>query len=391
MAEKSDSNIFGVVHKSEGRSRDKSGTITIETATKGLMYRTNVYLNGFLIDAKEVSCIDLATLENGQSVFKQRYLSTHKAFEQQYFMEKVFAKVLTTAGQYMQGEGKCTVNTYIFENIIRNEILVDDYEIDTVETETEPELVEDKVNFKRTYTRLHTQAVRENILEPKFPVNSIFNPVIKRFPLYGRNPLYAFYLFVLTVIFVLWIISQIICGKALVKITTSIAGKEAGLVLRDMQKGMCIKSKNAKEEQSETKELIYDKLYKDGYLILPESVTFSDLSQIKTIYVKNTLDGDLIVNLNNKIIDNLDSKIVTPEMLVNVLSPTRVILKPDEIGEFEFKIEKSFLDNDQVLEGKYTGKLVFEVIKVRYNRTMVNSVAFTFDVTKEKNATKGKE
>ena len=95
MSENVEEDIFEVVHKSEGKSRDKSGHISIETAVKGLVYRTNVYLNGFLIDAKEVSSIDLATLENGHSLFKQRYLATHYAFEQQYFMEKVFSKVLT--------------------------------------------------------------------------------------------------------------------------------------------------------------------------------------------------------------------------------------------------------------------------------------------------------
>ena len=109
---------------------------------------------------------------------------------------------------------------------------------------------------------------------------------------------------------------------------------------------------------------------------------------IKTIYVKNTLDGDLIVTLNNKVIDNLASKVVTPEMLIRMLSPTRIILKPGDIGSFEFKIEKSFLKSSEIVEGPYTGKLIFEVIKVRYNQTMLNGVAFSFNVTKEQNATK---
>jgi hypothetical protein len=388
MSDNLEEGIFEVVHKSESKSRDKSGTIRVETSIKGLVYRTNVYLNGFLIDAKEVSCIDLATLENGHSLFKQRYLATHYAFEQQYFMEKVFVKVLDDEGIYVEGEGKCVVNTYIFENIVKNEILVDEYEIDVYETEVEEELVNDKQNFKRKYTKLHRDVVKENILVPKFPVNTFLNPTLKKFPLYDRNPMYAFYLFIVTVFLVLWIISKIMCGRALPKLAKGIGGANASLVVRDMQKSICFKSKDKKEVESQKRELLSDKLYKDGYLILPQKVEFKDNKQIKTVYVKNTLDGDLIVKLNNKIIDNLESVMVTPEMLINVLTPTSIILKPDAIGSFEFKIEDSFLQSGDIKEGKYSGKLVFEVIKVKYNKVMVNTVSFGFNVTKDQNASK---
>ena len=111
--------IFEVVHKSEGKSKNRTGKVYIETSVKGLIYRTNVYLNDFLIDAKEVSCIDLASLENGQSIFRDRYLATHNAFEIQYFLDKIYAKVLSDEGDYIEGDGKCSVNTYVFENIIK--------------------------------------------------------------------------------------------------------------------------------------------------------------------------------------------------------------------------------------------------------------------------------
>ncbi|MBN2823885.1 MAG: hypothetical protein JXQ76_01065 [Campylobacterales bacterium] len=389
MAQNQEEGVFQIVHKSRGKSKDKSGIVTIETAMKGLVYRTNVYLNDFLIDAKEVSCIDLASLENGSAVFKQRYLATHKSFEQQYFMDKVFANVLTTKGDYIQGEGECVVNTLIFENIIKTEVIVDEYEVDSMEVEVEPELVEDKVNFKRKYTKLHHDMVKENIIVPKFPVNTFLNPILKKFPFYKSSPMKAFFLFLVTVALVLWIVSKIICGKAIVKIVKAVGGKEASFVVKDMQKGMCVKGGGDQAVlESEKKELIYDKLYKDGYLILPEKVEFQDNSQIKTIYVKNTLDGDLIVTLNNKIVDNLESTVVTAEMLIRMLTPTRIILKPGEIGSFEFKIEKSFLQNSQIVEGPYTGKLIFEVIKVRYNQTMLNAVTFGFNVTKDQNTTK---
>ena len=87
MKSHNEEDIFEVIHTSKGKARNKVSNVVIETATKGLLYRTNVYLDGFLVDAKEMSCLDIATLENGGSVFKERYLSTHTAFEIQYFIE----------------------------------------------------------------------------------------------------------------------------------------------------------------------------------------------------------------------------------------------------------------------------------------------------------------
>ncbi len=373
--------IFESVYKSDGKSKNKTGKISIETSTRGLVYRTNVYLNDFLIDAKEVSCIDLATLENGQSVFKDRYLATHSAFESQYFLDKIYIKVLSDEGNYSEGDGKCIVNTYVFENLVKNEVVVDDYEVDVAESEIEDKIVNDKKAFKLKYTKLHKDFVKDNIDIPKFPVNTFLNKTLKKFPLYDRNPMYAFYIFLATVMFVLWIISLVVCGRALPKIVKKIGGKEASLVVRDMQKSMCIRGK--KEVKSEKKELLHETLYKDGYLILPQKLVFSENRYIKTIHIKNTMDGDLIVKLNNKVIDKFDSPLVTPEMVINVLTPKSVVIKPDGIGLFEFKIEDSFLQDSSVAEGSYTGRLVFDVTKVKYNKTENKSISFTFNVVKK--------
>ncbi|MDQ7084741.1 MAG: hypothetical protein Q9M36_07325 [Sulfurovum sp.] len=239
-----ESTIFEVVYKSTGKSKNKRESIRIETSVRGLLYRTNIYLNNFLIDAKEVSCIDISSLESAQSVFKERYLATHYSFEQQYFLEKVYTKVLSDTGKYIEGEDNCVVNTYIFENIIKSEILINDVEIDVIETELDPAIANDKKIFKIKYTKIHKEAMSDNILIEVFPVNTMLNNTLKKFPRYAQNPMHAFYFFIATVILVLWILSFIICGKAMPKLVKSIGGKEASLVVKDMQKKPLSQIKN---------------------------------------------------------------------------------------------------------------------------------------------------
>ncbi len=374
--------IFRVVYSSTGISKNKIGKILIETSTKGLIYKTEVFLNNFLIDAKEVTCLDLATLENGEVIFKERYLATHKAFEMEYFLEKVFVKVLTTEGNYANGEGRCTVNSYIFENIIKNEVLVDDYEIDTLETEVEESVVQDKKAFKLKYTKLHNDFVKENIVVPKFPVNTILNPLLKKYPLYKKNPLYAFYLFLLSIFLALWILSLIFCGKALIKLVQKFGNKEASLVVRDLQKTICIKEKlKGEEAEKEKKKILSERLYKDGFLFLPEKLLFKEESMIQSLYIKNSSESDLIVKLNNKIIDGLDNPLIKPNMIITLLSRKKeLILKPEEIKSFEFKIENTFLKNNFIDGGTYNGRLIFEVIQVKYNKTKIVPIEFTFTI-----------
>jgi len=379
-------NIFEVVQKTEGKSRNKMGKIIVETATKGLIYRTHVYLDSFLIDAKEMSCLDLATLDNGPSVFRERYLATHQAFEQQYFVEKIFVPVLDDMGAYKHGTATSEVNTYTFENIIKTEVVVEGSIVDTLETEVIQQVADDKKAFKMQYIKQHDEFVRLNIVFPKFPVNTFLNPVLKKFYFYDKNPMHAFYLFLVTVAFVLWLLAQIMCGKALPKLAKSIGGKEANLIVRDLQKTMCIRTNYSKKERTEEKkELLHDKLYKDGYLVVPQALTFENISERKTFYIKNSIDGDIIVKINNKIIDNLDTPLVSAEMLINVISQKSQIIKPEGIATFEFKIESSFLNSASIEEGEYTGRLILEIIKVKYNKIEVASVDFTFNVFKDNN------
>jgi len=384
MDNNADEIIFEIVHKSDGRSSNKVSKVFIETSVKGLIYRTNVYLDSFLVDAKEINCIDIATLDNGPSVFRERYLATHKAFEKQYFMEKVFSNVLSNKGDYIHADGICEVNTYLFENIIKTEVLVDGNEMEVEEFEVSEELLNDKKGFKLKYTKAHADFMKHNIIIPKFPVNTFLNKTLKKYPLYDSNPMHSFYLFLVSLVLVLWILSQIICGKALPKIVKKVAGKDAGLVMRDMQKSMCIRSKSKNpEDKKAVKDLLHDKVYRDGYLIIPEKTEFKNNSEIKTVYVKNSMDGDLILTLNNKVIEKFDNAIITPEMIINVITPKTLIIKPSEIGVIEFKIEDSFIKNSNIKEGTYIGKLIFEVIKVRYNTKSIKSVTFTFKVEKD--------
>ncbi len=378
-----DDTIFEVVFKSSSLSKNKSGKVYIETSIKGLIYRTNVYLDGFLIDAKEVSCLDLSTLENAQALFKERYLATHRAFEKQYFIEKVFVKVLSDEGNYANSDGKCIVNTYVFENLIKNEVLVDDYEIDIIETEIDSEIANDKKAFKLKYSKLHANLVKDNIIVPKFPVNTFLNSTLKKFPLYKKNPMYAFYLFIITVAIFLWILSFVICGKSFVKIVKKFGGKEASMVVKDIQTNFCIRDK--KSAEAEKKELLVDTLYKDGYLIIPKKLDFGNDRHIKTVYIKNTVEGDLIVKLNNKVIDNFQNPLVTPEMIINVLTPTSIVIKSGGIGQFEFRIENSYLEDASVEEGKYTGRLIFDIVKVNYGKIETKSIDFTFNISKKEN------
>jgi hypothetical protein len=386
MTNITEEDIFEIVYKTEGKSRNKMSKVILETATRGLLYRTNVYLDGFLVDAKEMSCLDLATLENGPSVFKSRYMATHQAFEQQYFVEKIFIPVLDDMGDYKHGTATCEVNTYTFENIIKTEVLVEGSIVDELETEVIKQVADDKKAFKIQYIKQHDEFIRLNIVIPKFPVNTFLNSTLKKFYFYDKNPMHAFYLFLFTVFFVLWILAQIMCGKSLPKLAKSIGGKEANLIVRDLQKTVCIRTNYSKKDRTEeTKELLHDKLYKDGYLVIPQTLTFETLNERKIFYIKNSIDGDIIVKINNQIIENLESPLVTAEMLIKIISPKSQIIKPEGIATFEFKIESSFLKSTSIKEGEYKGRLILEIIKVKYNKIEVASVDFTFNVRKDNN------
>jgi hypothetical protein len=375
-------NIFKIVHKTNSIGKNKIDMVQIETSTKGLIYRTEVYIEDNLVDAKEVSCQDLATSEVNEIIFKKRYTATHEKYEELYFAPRVFIKVLEDEGLYLEDENeKCIISTSVYNNIVRHEVSVGLENIDKIEHTIEKDIANNKAAFTNKYKQLHQEVVDKYVKILKFPANTFLNPIIKKFPLYNKNPLYAFYLFLITVAFVLWIVSLILCGKALVKITKKVAGKEAGLVVKDLQKSMCIKSYLDKEKLKP--EVVLEKedvvaKYGSAYLILPEQIEFKSTKDIKSIYIKNNLQTGIIVKLRERLITDFENPLVTPDMIVNILTPLTINIKAEGVGMYEFKIEEEFLKNSSLAGQSFKGNLVFDIIDIKEKTSKPQVVEFNF-------------
>jgi len=145
--------IFKVVYKTEGKSKNKLGIILIETSSKGLIYRSEVYLDGYIIDAKEVNCQDVSNADDSQLIFRERYLATHNKFEDLYLATREFRKVLSDEGKHIEEDGLCVVTTYTYENLIKHEVYLDTDELDKVEIEIDEDdaekllTVQDAIDF----------------------------------------------------------------------------------------------------------------------------------------------------------------------------------------------------------------------------------------------------
>lgn len=377
-------NIFKVIQKTEGKAKNKIDKVSIETSVKGLMYRSEVYLDNHIIDAKEVNCQDLASAEDGNFVFRERYLATHRKFEDLYLAERIFVQVLADQGDYIEGEGTCTVNTSIFENIVRHEVFVDANEIDKIEEPIDKELAENSKAFKVKYKQLHQEVLAQYIKVPKFPTNTFLNPILKKYPFYDTRPMVSLLLFLLTVAFVLWLISLLVCGKAFPKIIKKVGGKEAALVVKDLQKSFCGKAAGP-DPSVEPKQVLDESdvldLYGTKYVLLPKNLVFKKSQKIKAIYFKNNLMTDLIVSLRDRMIDDFSSPLATPDMVIKTLTETTLQVKGSDVGVFEFKIEEEFLKNTPDGRTTFTGNLVFDVIDVRAKQS--DPVAVRFEYTLE--------
>jgi len=376
-----DENIFKVIHKTEGKAKNKQGKVVIETSVKGLFYRTEVYIDSHLVDAKEVNCQDLANAEDRDVIFKERYLLAHEKFEELYFAPRVFVKVLSSEGNYVEDEElTCSVVTSVYDNIVRHEVFVGADEIDIIEDIVDKELSANKTAFSNKYKQLHKAVVDKYIKTYKFPANTFLNPILKKYPLYKVNPLYSLYLFLASIVFILWLLSLIVCGKAIKKIVVKVAGKEAGLVVKDLQKSMCIKGGKDEDELKLTNKL--DKKDIEAiaakYVILPQEIKFKTTKEVKSIFIKNNMQTDIIVRLRNRLITDFKNPLVTPEMIVNVFAPTVIDIKGGDVGVIEFKIEDQFL-NDSSLKGKsFDGHLVFDIIDVKNKKSEPVAVSFHF-------------
>jgi len=377
-------NSFEVILTTKSKAKNNIGNVLIETSVKGLIYRSEVYMNDHLIDAIEVNCSDISTIDKYEEIFQARYSAHHSKMEDKYTQERVFTRVTSTEGDYADGEGLISVVTSISDKHYKLEVFLDSQSLEVQQEELEN--ADEKV-FTAKYTQAHKNLVAKYILIPKFPANTFINPVIKKFPMYKKSPMTAFVFFLATIAIVIWILSIIVCGKALKKIVTAVAGKQAGLVVKDLQKTLCKRS--AAEAAAEDNVVLLDangNLIKDGlvpnYVVLPKDIKFKTDDRIYTVYIKNNMFEDTLIVLRDRIIFNFENALVDPNMVINVLNKEAVHIKSGKVGQFEFKLESSFLQTDSVEEIGYNGSIVLDATNLKTRKVSPLIIKFEFSVNK---------
>ncbi len=377
-------NSFEVILTTKSKAKNNIGNVLIETSVKGLIYRAEVYMNDHLIDAVEVNCSDISTIDKYEDIFQARYTANHSKLEDKYTQERIFTRVTSTEGDYVDGEGIISIVTSISDKHYKVEVFIDSQNLD-VHQEELPD-ADEKV-FKAKYTQTHKDFVSKYILIPKFPANTFINPVIKKFPMYKKSPMTAFVFFLATIAIFIWIVSIIICGKALKKIVTAVAGKQAGLVVKDLQKTLCKRS--AAEAAAEDNVILLDangNLIKDSlvpnYVVLPKDIKFKTDDRIYTVYIKNNMFEDTLIILRDRIIFNFENALVDPNMVINVLNKEAVHIKSGKVGQFEFKLESSFLQADNVEEISYNGSIVLDATNLKTRKVSPLIIGFEFTVNK---------
>ena len=387
-------NSFKVEIETKAKAKNGISNVLIETSIKGLIYRTEVYLDDHLIDAVEVNCSDISTIDKNDEIFYARYLASHSKFEEKYTLEKIFTKVMTSEGDYVDDEGSITVITSISDKTYKVEVFLDSVQIDSERHELLN--AEDKV-FKAKYTQNHKDYVQKYILVPRFPANTFVNPVIKKFPMYKKSPMSAFMFFLATVILALWIISLIVCGKAMKKIVTSVAGKEAGMIVKDLQKSMCKKGKGEVDKDGNLVDEDGNKLDSNGtklskadlsFVMLPQKINFINSNQIYPVYIKNNMPNDALIILKNRMIFNFENALVDPNMVIRVINKTDAVhIKSGEVGLFEFKLEDSFLQSEGFEEISYHGSIILEANNLTTREAFPLNISFEFSVEKKTETT----
>ena len=378
----SENNDFEVVLRSRAKAKNTTSTIIVETSVQGLIYRTEVFMDDHLVDAIEVNCQDLAETESYKEIFKARYIASHNKFEANYTIEKMFSKVLEADGEYLEGEGAIKVVTSISDRLYRVEVFLDSNQLDFEEREI---LDGDDKLFKAKYTQAHKDMIKTYMLIPKFPANTFLNPAIKKFPFYRSSPLTAFFFFLATIVFVLWLISLLACGKAMKKIVTKVAGKEAGLIVKDLQKSMCVKGKEGTIEFDENGNPV--PAGQDLFVMLPGSINFENANQIYPVYIKNNMASDALIILKARDIYNFQNAMVDPKMIIRVINKEEILhIKSGEIGVFEFKLEDSYLQSDSIEEITYDGAIILEANNLTTKESVPLNISFEFTVQKEEPA-----
>lgn len=391
------SEIFEIILTTKAKAKNGVSNILIETSVKGLIYRSEVYMDEHMIDAIEVNCSDIASIDRHEDIFQARYAAAHQKFEDLYTQERIFVKMITTDGDYAEGEGSLSVITSISDSVYKSEVFLDSSPIDSKKEDLEGD--EESV-FKAKYTQSHKAFVKNYIKVPRFPANTFINPVIKKFPMYKKSPMYAFGFFLLTVVLILWILSLIVCGKAMKKIITKVAGKEAGMIVKDLQKGMCSKKGGGDDEKVITAKdgstlvmttdedgntvITHDKKKKiPDFVVLPQNIVFKNANQIYPVYIKNNKNADILVRLKDRLIFDFEDALVSPDMVVNVITRDALHIKSDEVGQFEFKIEKAFLQSESLEERVYKGTIILDAVDLQTRQSETINIDFEFSASKD--------
>lgn len=395
-------NNFKVVRTTDSKGKNGISSMHIETSIKGFIYRCEAYMDSHLIDAVEVNCSDLSSADRPEDIFAARYNVAHRKFEELYTQERFYSKVLSAEGDYLDGEGHCHVTTSISDNVILCEAFLDGNQIDQKIEEIDKAQASDGKIFKVKYTQAHKEFISKYIKILKFPANTFLNPVLKKYPMYKKSPMYALGFFLASIVLAIWIISMIICGKAMKKIVAGVAGKQAGMVFKEIQKTMCTKSEGELEDgeqlikgtdgsivkmtTSDTGEVSLIPMQgpqADDFVVLPQTVVFKDANQVYPVYIKNNLNSDVVIRLKNRVIFDFVDALVSPDMIVNVLTDSALHINSGDIGVFEFKLENEFLQSPTLEERIYHGSIILEATNVQTKVPQSITINFDFTVKKE--------
>ena len=89
------------------------------------------------------------------------------------------------------------------------------------------------------------------------------------------------------------------------------------------------------------------------------------------------------VALSMSACDNQTEEVRKTTPLVNVLTDGALHIKAGEVGMFEFKIEKAFLQSDDLEERLYRGSLILEATNLQNREQKTLTVVFDFNLIKD--------
>ena len=394
----------------EGDSKNRDGHIVIKTSVKGFLYRSEIFKDSNLINAKEIDCKDLEFQANKEATFKERYISTHNTFISEYIAREFFKEVLKDEGTIKDGKEYCTIITSYSENIIRSLIFLNGDEFDCKETSI-PENIKNKANLiESKYKIFHNDIKNQFLDKDKFPVNTILNPILEKLPFYEKKPIYSFYLFLFLIALFLFIIKIALCSDLMVnskkgkkkfeymvnlapfcnKFVDKITKKcneasdthwkiKSKVFNKKTCKTVCadyeIIDTEACNKWNASIDLVSSNLNIKPYTITPSFTLELSDKKITTIYLKNSTKNILRVKLMKISIDNNPNN----EIVFFINEKTELSLYPNSEDIFEVKLEGTYLKAFN--KGEYFGHIVFLIINddKTINKTEKRNFKFIVD------------